>query len=374
MPAGQVTSLSGYIPQKYTNMALVLTTRNADLIKTGVIVRSAKLDQFMTKGGVIFDMPFWNDIGIGTGNEGTADVARQPNENFSADFGNPTDNPHAGLGGANTGYDPAPNRITSSKEIGVRCSHNASWAQSDLSNRLLLGDIDPLTFMAGRSAFFQEMDLQRVFLATMTGLFADNDLSPTGTDQHVLGDMTLDISNAAGTGIYQSGVTDFGAPAHIRALQILGDRKSQIKVVMMHSILESTIALKNLIETVRDSDGQVLYNTFMGMRIVVNDEMTSPSAGVYDTFYFKPASLLLGVGQPDVPLEWDRKPGAANGGGQTIFYSRWEWALHPIGYQWKVASTGAGPTFAELAAAASWSRVYPERKQVGIIRVRSREF
>lgn len=367
MPVGQVTSLNGYIPQKYTNMALVLTTRNADLVNAGAIARSPKMDGLMGKGGVVFDMPFWNDLAIGTGNEGDPDVPRQPTETMSADYG-------AGpIGGSNTAVDPPPNRITSSKEVAVRLQHNASWAMSEMTDTLVLGDVDPLTFMAQRSSFFQQMDLQRIFLATMTGIFADNDAAPTGTDTHVQGDMTFDISNANG-GTYKAGVTDFGAPAHIRTLQSLGDRKGDIKIVMMHSILESTIALKNLIETVRDSDGQVLYKTFMGMRIVVNDEMTSPSAGVYDTYYFKPNSLLLGVGQPAQPLEWDRKPGAANGNGSWTFYSRWEWCLHPIGYQWKVVSTGAGPTYAEMAAAASWSRVYPERKHVGIIRCRTREF
>lgn len=368
MAIGQIVSANGYIPLKFSNMALQYTMRLSNLVDAGVIVRSPKMDGFMSPGGVIFEMPFWNDVQIGAGAEGTADVSRISTETFSSDFG------AAAIGGVNTADDPAPNRISSSKEVAVRMSRNCSWAQSDLSKRLMLGDVDALSFMAQRSAFFQKMELQRMFLADMIGIMADNDAAPTGTDTHVAGDMTLDISNAAGAGVYQPGTTDFGAAAHIRALQGLGDAKSQIKVVLMHSILESTIALKNLIETVRDSDGQVLYNTFMGMRIVINDEMTSPSAGVYDTYYFKPASFLLGVGQPEQPYEWDRKAGAGAGAGQTIFYSRWEWALHPIGYQWKVASTGGGPTFTELATGTSWSRVYPERKQVGIIRVRSREF
>lgn len=370
MPIGQLVSTNGYIPLKFSNMALLYTMRLSNLVDAGVIVRSPKMDNFMSPGGILFEMPFWNDVQNGTGAEGTADVSRISTETFSSDFSSAL----ASIGGVASADDPAPNRITSSKEVGVRMCRNCSWAQSDLSQSLMLGNVDTLSFMAQRSANFQKLELQRMFLSEMIGLMADNDAAPTGTDTHTIGDMTLDISNAAGTGVYQPGTTDFGAPAHIRALQLLGDAKSQIKVVMMHSILEATIALKNLIETVRDSDGQVLYNTFMGMRIVINDEMTSPSAGVYDTYYFKPASFLLGVGTPKEPIEWDRKPGAGNGAGQTIFYSRWEWALHPVGYQWKVASTGGGPTFTELATGTSWSRVYPERKQVGIIRVRSREF
>jgi hypothetical protein len=187
--------------------------------------------------------------------------------------------------------------------------------------------------------------------------------------------LTLDISNIAG-GAYQAGFTDFGAAAHIRALQLLGDSKADMKrrgVIMMHSIVTATIEQKDLIETVRDSEGNGLYQTFRGMRIIENDEMTSPSAGVYDTYYFAPGAFLLGVGSPKVPVEFERKPGAGNGGGQEVMYHRWEWALHPIGHAWQLASTGGGPTYAQIATGTSWKRVYPERKQIRIIRLRSRE-
>lgn len=362
MPAGLTISTAGFIPRKFQNMSLVYTMKLSNLVDAGVIVRSEKMDQFMTPGAILVDMPFWNDIQIGATGvdaEGAAGVDRISTETKHEDFS----------GGAS---DPEPDGINSGTEVGVRLCRNHSWSASDLASSLIVGGSDPMTVMAGRTSFFKAMILQRLFLETMTGIFADNDLTPDGTE-HVVGDLTLDVSNAAGANVYSPGTTDFGAATHIKALQLLGDAKGQITTIMMHSILESTIALKDLIETVRDSEGQVRYKTFMGYRLVINDAMTSPSAGVYDTYYFKPGSLLLGQGTPKVPVEFERKPGAGQGGGQDVMYHRWEWCLHPVGHAWQLASTGGGPTYAQIRAGTSWKRVYPERKQIGIIRVRTRE-
>lgn len=361
MPAGQVISTNGFIPRKFTNLSLVQTMRLSNLIASGAITRSEKMDEFMAKGGVLFDMPFWNDVQTGTGSEGAADVDRISTETNSADFAGGT-------------TDPIPNGITSAVEVGVRLCRNNSWGASDLSSSLIVGGSDAMSVMAARTAPYKALTLQRLFLATMAGIFADNDAAPDATE-HVQGDLTFDISNIAG-GVYQPGTTDFGAAANIRTLQLFGDSKAAMVrsgVLLMHSIVTATLALKDLIETIRDSQGQIVFQTFQGMRIVENDEMTSPSAGVYDTYYLAPGSLLFGTGTPKVPVEFERKPGAGNGGGQEIMYHRWEWALHPVGHAWQLASTGGGPTYAQIATGTSWKRVYPERKQIRIARCRSRE-
>jgi hypothetical protein len=346
-----ITSLSGYIPLKFDRMAYVLTTKVNALVQSGVIVASPRMDRFMQKGGVLFEMPFWNDL---------ANVAsRQPTETASILF----------AGGTN---DPVPQGLTSSKEIAARTSRNQSWGVTDLTDSLDL-DGDPLAFILGRIATYRSWKLQEMFLFECKGIFADNALAPTGTDIHVQNDMTLDISDAAGVGVFQPGVTTFGAAAHIKAIQLLGDNKRKLGIILMHSIIEAGISLQDLIETVKDSQGQTLYTTFMGMRVIIDDDMTEITTGVYDTYYFGAGAFVLGQGQHKNPLEEERHAGAGNGNGETVVYNRWEWCLHPVGYQWKVASTGAGPSDAELQAAASWSRIYPERKMYKIVRVRSRE-
>jgi len=51
------------------------------------------------------------------------------------------------------------------------------------------------------------------------------------------------------------------------------------------------------------------------------------------------------------------------------------YSVHPNGYFWVPSGSGAeaGPTNATLALAASWSRRYPERRQIPFARIRTRE-
>ncbi len=66
-------------------------------------------------------------------------------------------------------------------------------------------------------------------------------------------------------------------------------------------------------------------------------------------------------------VETERKPDQGNGVGGDILYTRRQFVLHPYGIAWQDASVAAEfPTNVELATAANWNRVYPERKQVPI--------
>jgi hypothetical protein len=47
--------------------------------------------------------------------------------------------------------------------------------------------------------------------------------------------------------------------------------------------------------------------------------------------------------------------------------------MHPVGHAYDGAVTGGGPTNTTLEAAASWSRVYPERKQIKFARLLTTE-
>lgn len=350
-----LTAAAGYTPVRFDDMAYVLTSKKNVLVQAGVIVPSKRVSTLMANGGVIFDLPFWNDVA-----------------NTRARISNSTAIPNLYAGGTNY---PLPEGLTSSKMVAVRTSRNQSWGAADLQDSINL-DGDPMTFIASRFSTYQSWELQAMFLAECVGLFADNDAAPGGTE-HVQGDLTLDISNADGAGVFTPGVTTFGSAAHIKATQLLGDNKGDLAVALMHSIIESSISLQDLTETIRDSEGKIQYKTFMGMRIVIDDDMTSPSAGVFDTYYFGLGAFVLGKATPKKPLAYERHEGMGNGGGGEVLYNRWEWCLHPLGHKWTVASTEGGPANTGGAGAlddvASWQRVYPERKQIKIVRVRTRE-
>ena len=132
----------------------------------------------------------------------------------------------------------------------------------------------------------------------------------------------------------------------------------------------------NLIVYIPDARGETRIPTFQGRRVVVDDGMTN-NGGVYKSYIFGAQSVGLGQGAPKMPIETDRNPDAANGGGAEIMYDRWEWTIHPAGYRFTSTPPDGGPsnapTLGNLAHADSWSRVYSERKQVPIACLITRE-
>ncbi|HEX5040180.1 MAG TPA: hypothetical protein VFW95_08615, partial [Candidatus Limnocylindria bacterium] len=215
--------------------------------------------------------------------------------------------------------------------------------------------------------------LQAAFIATMTGVFNDNEAAPTGTE-HVQNDLTVDISGVG----FVDGVTNFSAEAFIDALTTMGDSSDQLGVVLVHSVVMARMKKNNLIDFIPDARGEVSIPTFLGREVIVDDAMPIPSAGVYETWLFGAGAVRLGVGSPKVPTEVDRKPEAGAGGGEERLYSRTEWSIHPAGHKFAVASPASGgpsnaATAGNLAHADSWVRAFPERKQIKIARLITRE-
>jgi hypothetical protein len=225
--------------------------------------------------------------------------------------------------------------------------------------------------IAQRVAYYRQRRLQAAFVATMTGVFADNAAAPSGSE-HVLNDMTVDISGAS----YQTGVTDFSADAFIDAVTTMGDSEEDLGITMMHAIVYARAQKNNLIDFIPDSLGVVRIPTFLGRRVIKDDGMPK-SSGVYETWIFGAGAVRLGQGSPKVPTEVFRNPEAGNGGGAETLYNRWEWIIHPVGNKYAGTTSKGGPTNAgtsnNLAHAGSWQRVYPERKQIKIARLITRE-
>ena len=264
----------------------------------------------------------------------------------------------------------SPKKIGTLQEIQVRLSRNQSWSSMDLVDSL--NAVDPMDAIAQRVSTYWARRLQAAFVATVKGVFADNDAAPSGTDTHTQYDMRRDISGAS----YVAGVTSFSAEAFVDACLTMGDAMEDITLVVMHSVVYARAQKNNLIDFIPDSQGQINIPTFLGRRVVVDDGMPV-SGGVYETWLFKRGAFKMGLGSPKVPTEVERKPSAGNGGGQEILYSRIEACMHPVGYQYKGTSPVGGPSNAastnNLADAGSWSRVFPERKMIGIARLITRE-
>ena len=110
---------------------------------------------------------------------------------------------------------------------------------------------------------------------------------------------------------------------------------------------------------------------------IVDDRMPNPSQGVFHTWLLGSGALRWGQASPRVPTETDRKPDSGNGGGQEILHSRVEWSIHPTGHAYSGTPPQGGPSNGtgsnDLNNADSWDRVFPERKQIPIARLITRE-
>jgi hypothetical protein len=334
------------VPSIFTPYVQQQTEEKTRLIRAGVLVRDAAIDNLLGGGGLTFNVPSWKDLANDT-------------ENVS------TDTTYDYDGGDNS----TPKNTSTSQEVAVRLTRNQSWSAANLAGEL--AGSDPMASIASRVSNYWAQRLQAAFVATVTGVFADNAAAPSGSE-HTQNDMTNNISGSS----YQAGVTDFSAEAFIDAAVTMGDSMEDVTVLMVHSVVYARMQKNNLIDFTPDSQGLVNIPNFLGRRVIVDDHMPVTS-NVYDSWLFGPGAVRLGIGTLPNATETEREPSAGNGGGQDILYSRISWCLHPVGNKYAGSAANGGPTNAatsnNLAHAGSWERVWPERKQIKIARLITRE-
>lgn len=343
------------VPEIFAPYVATMTEQKSALIDSGVVVRDAALDGFLAGGGTTFNAPSWRDIDDDT----TILVDR--------------------VSGDNPSNVATPNKIQTNQERAVRLSRNQSWKTMDLT--AALAGVDPSTAIAGRVAAYWRRRLQAVFVASWTGIFADNAQATPNDDPRAgitnnesQDDLTVDISGA-----FTAGVTDFSAEAFIDAITTAGDSQADFVTIFMHSIVFSKAQKNNLIDFIPDAINAAAADipTFLGRRVVVDDSMPNAS-GMFDTWIFGSNASRWGVGNPKVPAEVDREPAEGNGGGSESLWSRIEWSMHPVGYRWLdavVANSDGGPDNTELADGVNnWARTFPERKQIKAARLITTEF
>lgn len=351
MAAGVTKIADVIVPEIFTPYAQNITEEKSRLIQSGVLVRDSELDAKLAGGGLTFNAPSFKDLD-------------NDEENVSTD---------------NDASNSSPNKIGTLQEVAVRLSRNNSWSSMALT--ATLAGADPMAAIGNRVGDYWSRRLQRAWLCTLMGIFADNEAAPDATE-HVQNDLTHDVSGAA----FVDGVTNFTAEAFLDAATLMGDSMEDLGIVLVHSAIYARMQKNNLIDFVPDSDGKINIPTFLNRRVVVDDGVPNPAgsgptdlaAGIYHTILVGAGAFRLGFGTPDEATEIERKPAAGDGGGQDILHNRVEWCIHPVGYQFAVASPASGgpsnaATAGNLAHAASWKRAFPERKQIKIARLITRE-
>lgn len=352
------------VPAIFNPYMQVLTEEKTRIIQSGAVVMDGLLSQRLNGGGLTFNTPSFKDL------ENDADDVMT--DDYDDVYGDHTSgslivgSPYGG-----TQANSKPNRIQTLTELAVRLSRHKSWSSVQLAS--VLAGADPMAAIANLVASYWARRRQAMFVALMTGLFADNDAAPTGTE-HVQFDLTFDASING----FQSGSSEFSTANFLRAALTMGDSQSDLGMVLMHSIVFHKAQLNNLIDFVPDSINTNAEDIpfFLGRRVIVDDGM--PNTGkIFDTWLFGPGAVRMGVGNNAHPTEVERQPRAGGGAGQDVLHSRVEMCLHPVGYRYNATAASGGPSNAattnNLAHLDSWLRVYPERKQIKIARLKTQE-
>ena len=255
--------------------------------------------------------------------------------------------------------DPVPQKPVAQKEIFIRLTRNQSWEGQDILADLA-GD-DPLRALVGRVGTYWAHRLQAAFVSSMRGVIADN----VANDSN---DYVNTVGRTSGT---VTAANKFSAGAIIDTSLTMGDSLEDTSIIMVHSVTYGAMLKADLIAFVKASDpSNAMIPTYLGRQVIVDDGMPTSGTGavrIFDTWLLGPGVIQLGLGNPKVPFEVDRLPGAGNGGGEEVMYSRQQWVLHPRGHAYTGATTAeGGPSNATLQAAASWDRIFGERKQIQI--------
>lgn len=302
------------VPEVFNPYIMKALKDQSMLIKAGIVVPDPKLDVLASAGGKLINMPFWNDL------DGDDEVL--------------SDSAALGVAG-----------ITAGQDVAALLMRGKAWSVNDLATALS-GD-DPMKAIGDLVVRYWLAKEQTTLIKILTGAFS----ASNATNK-------LDISGETGNAALISGET------FIDAKTVLGDNAKKLTAVAMHSNTFAYLEKQNLIQYIPDSNGVVDFPTYMGKKVIVDDEIPyNASTKVTTTYLFGQGAIGRGEGQAPVPTETDRDSLA----GDDILINRRHFILHPRGIKFTNASVaGVSPTNAELATADNWSQVY-EKKDIRIV-------
>lgn len=216
---------------------------------------------------------------------------------------------------------------------------------------------DPLQRIASRLDGYWRKEAELRVVASLKGIFADNDTNDADDMIHVTG----------ATATYAD-IVDLHAT--------MGDAFGQIAGYVMHSTDYFALVKEGMAsEPTRPEVGR-LTGQLNGLPVIVNDTATTVMYGATPTAHRLTVALgagafAYGMALPPMNLEYEREPARGNGGGADTLWTRRNMIVHPLGFTFtstsitgngtETVARGAGWT--DLQNAVNWDRV-ADRKQI----------
>jgi hypothetical protein len=324
------------VPEVFAQYLTNDTVVQADVFNSGIVSPDPLMNGLLTAGGRVFQHPVWGDLDNSDPVQGS-------------------DDPAITIGTS---------KIGTFKHQFVRQTANKAWQTADLAKEL--AGSDPAKRISSRVSAYWARNWDRYTIDTITGMINSNIANNAG-------DMVYDITAKTGTITVGAATTPayaVNAGAVMEARQTMGDKQEMLSIIIMHSRVLTNLKIQNQIAYIPNATGVVNIPTYQNMRVVTTDNMPVTVSGadlIYTTYIVAPGVIGWTEKPVDIPVEVYREPLKGNGSGIETLTSRQQFALHPYGFNWTDAScAGVFPTRTELRLAANWTRAFPERKQINV--------
>lgn len=316
------------IPTVYARYSFEEHVQKLDIFQAGVLFNDPEVTGKLSMGGRTVEMPGWKDLG----NDPSEPVNDDPSDSIEM------------------------KKIGSRRETAARNVRAQAWGIPDLTS-ILAGD-DPQRIIVQRQTDYWQRAHKLTLIGILKGVIADNVANDSS-------DMTL----VTGASIVDTDPID--------AAYLMGDRADSFVAWWMHSKQMKALKKADLIDFQPSSEqGGMMIPYYMNLRVLVDDDIPV-ATNVYTSFMFKKNAIQwneLPVNTEGGPLEFDRKPRQAHGGGVTEMVSRRHFVPHVPGTRFLDASTaGEFATDAELALAANWDRTATSVKNMTFIALKTTE-
>jgi len=322
------------IPEVFTPYVIEQTTQRDAFLASGVVQPMAELNA--SEGGDFVNVPFWK-------------------ANLTGDFEVLSDSTSL-----------TPGKITADKQIGVILHRGRAFESRDLA--ALAAGSDPMAAIGAKIADYVANQRQKDLLSCLGGIFG-----AVGTDNASASfvDLTIDGGGSGETAL---------SPRHVaEARAKLGDQGDKLSAICMHSNVYYDLVERRAIDFIYDNAGQpdgsatqgstanafgqVSVPTFMGLRVIVSDDVQQSGSSPNKKFavYFFTEGAVASGEQLAMQTETDRDILAKSDAMSIDLH----YCYHPVGAKWGVTTTN--PTRAQLETIGNWSKVY-ETKNIGIVR------
>lgn len=313
MPATRIADI--FVGDYYQTLDPVNSPEKTAVYQSGIVTKNPALSDIANNGQGTSTISYWQDL----------DASEEANIS--------TDDPDqkGKVGKASQGKMQA-RTLYLNKPYGV----------SDLTTEL--ANSEPMQHIRNRYGKYWERQWQRYLLGAARGVIASNLANNSG-------DMVID----AGAAMTATAMQDAAFTA--------GDAADQFAAIGVHSVVMKQMVQKDLIEYVKDSQGNIILTTYLGKPIFMDDGLTYGTKQ-YLSMFFGTGAFGYGEGTSTNPVEVQRDALGGNGGGSEIIVERKTYILQPAGFSWKgEEDPNKTPTIAQYANAANWERVF-DRKLV----------